>query len=176
MKILYYLEHNYKEIIDNGEVSDNAKFLGIYSTREKAESDIKHYITLPGFKDYPNDFYINEYELDKNYYEDGFELLKGITSIRGYVGSDDDNYQDSDENIVFLLQNGFAYTDKEDYKCEETRILGVYSTWEKGISAKQYYKTLPGFKDLPNNCFYLGDYLLNYPTIWGGGFVIKERE
>lgn len=156
-------------------MSDNTKLLGIYSTRGKAKSAINYYITLPGFKDYPDGFYINEYELDKNCYKSGFRLPKWITSIKGYVGKDDDNCQETDKNIIFLLQHGYAYTDKEGIECEETRILGIYSTWKKGISAKQYYKTLPGFKDLPNNCFYLGDYLLNEPTIWGGGFVTNEE-
>ena len=176
MKYIFYLEHNHEEIAENGEVSDNAKLLGLYSTKEKAELAIDNFITLPGYKDYPNDFHIDRYELNENCYVEGFKLSEGIYSVKGYVGRDDDNCQDANEKIVFMLQHGYKYINSDDNECEETRILGIYSTWEKGLLAKQYYKTLPGFKDLPDNCFYLGDYVLNEPTIWGNGFVIAEED
>ena len=65
--VVYLLQHSY-EI----EEFDETKIIGIYSTKEKAKEVIEKYNTLPGFKDYPNDFYIDKYELDKNHWDEGF--------------------------------------------------------------------------------------------------------
>lgn len=68
MTKVFLLQHSYE--IDG---FDETKTIGIYSTRAKAESIIAKYINLVGFKDYPEDcFYIGEYEIDKNHWEDGF--------------------------------------------------------------------------------------------------------
>ncbi len=54
--------------------SDDAyvKIVGIYSSKEKAESTVERYRSLPGFKNYPKGFNISEYEIDKDYWEEGF--------------------------------------------------------------------------------------------------------
>lgn len=67
MRTLYCLEHTY-ELMGN----DESKFIGIYASREKAEEVIEEYKKLPGFKDHPNDFYIKEYEMNVDYWRDGF--------------------------------------------------------------------------------------------------------
>ncbi|RBY95633.1 hypothetical protein DQ237_14035 [Blastococcus sp. TF02-8] len=48
------------------------KLCGVFSTKEVAESARANLIRQPGFRDYPDDFEINAYELDKIHWEDGF--------------------------------------------------------------------------------------------------------
>ena len=73
MSKVYLLEHSYVY----GEESDfdEAKTLGVYSTRELAEEARDRYAALPGFRDFPLDcFFIAEPTLDKDAagWEEGF--------------------------------------------------------------------------------------------------------
>lgn len=68
MASVFLLQHSY-EVNEYEET----KLIGIYSTREKAEETVRQYKTLPGFRDYPDDcFYIDEYQIDKNHWQEGF--------------------------------------------------------------------------------------------------------
>ena len=67
MKSVFLLQHSY-EI----EESEQTKIIGIYSTRDKAESVIERFRNLPGFCDHPESFYVDEYEIDQNNWEEGF--------------------------------------------------------------------------------------------------------
>ncbi|WP_441964432.1 DUF7336 domain-containing protein [Paenibacillus sp. TAF43_2] len=46
--------------------------IGVYSSLEKAESVVERYKALPGFRDYVDNFYINEHEVDKDNWTEGF--------------------------------------------------------------------------------------------------------
>lgn len=50
---------------------EESKIIGIYSSRETAESIFK-YKEPPGFQDYSNESFIDEYELDTNNWKKGF--------------------------------------------------------------------------------------------------------
>ncbi len=66
--MIYLLQHSY-EIGDFQET----KIIGIYKTRKSAEIVIEQYKNLSGFKDYPIEyFFIDEYELNINYWQEGF--------------------------------------------------------------------------------------------------------
>lgn len=67
MVTVFLLQHSYEV---NG--VEDSKIIGIYSSREIAESIVIKYKKLPGFKDYPNDFFIYGYELDEDNWEEGF--------------------------------------------------------------------------------------------------------
>lgn len=67
MNKVFLVQHAY-EI----EGMDEIKTIGIYSTEENAKKVVEEYKKLPGFKDYPEGFYIGSYELDKSFWEDGF--------------------------------------------------------------------------------------------------------
>lgn len=67
-RVVYLLQHSYE--VDNE--YDETKILGIFSDKQKAEEALAEYKQLPGFKDKPNDFYIDEYELDKKNWIEGF--------------------------------------------------------------------------------------------------------
>ncbi|MDQ1236450.1 hypothetical protein QE450_003948 [Paenibacillus sp. SORGH_AS306] len=64
---VFLLQHSYEV---NG--VEHSKIIGIYSSREIAEFTIIKYKKLPGFKDYPYEFFIDEYELDEDNWEEGF--------------------------------------------------------------------------------------------------------
>lgn len=70
MRTVFLLQHSY-EI----EESEQTKIIGIYSTRDKAKTVVEKFKTLSGFSDYPDSFYIDEYEIDQNNWEEGFERI-----------------------------------------------------------------------------------------------------
>lgn len=67
MKTVFVLEHSYEL-----EGCDEIKLIGTYSTKQKAESVIKKLQQQPGFCDKPNNFHIDEYEIDKDHWCEGF--------------------------------------------------------------------------------------------------------
>lgn len=67
---VYILQHSY-DYGENFEYQET-KFLGVFSSEKEAQKAVEHHKTLDGFKDYPNDFYIDEYEIDKKYWSEGF--------------------------------------------------------------------------------------------------------
>ncbi|MEU0273138.1 hypothetical protein [Streptomyces sp. NPDC006307] len=52
---------------------DDAKLLGVYSSRAKAEERIHQARLLPGFADEPECFVIDDYMLDDDEWPDGFQ-------------------------------------------------------------------------------------------------------
>ncbi|MCM3630409.1 hypothetical protein M3194_24045 [Paenibacillus glycanilyticus] len=70
MKTIFIVQHSY-EVGEDG-LYDETKLIGVYSSKEKAESVVKRYKRLPGFKDYLDAFYISEYEIDKDNWTEGF--------------------------------------------------------------------------------------------------------
>lgn len=50
----------------------NAKLLGVYSTRSRAEDRITRSASIPGFREYPDGFIIDEYEVDVDTWVEGF--------------------------------------------------------------------------------------------------------
>lgn len=69
MKSVFILQHCY----ENDDGYDEVKFIGVYSTEEKAKETIDRLKTVKGFCDYPIDcFFIDEYEIDKGHWTEGF--------------------------------------------------------------------------------------------------------
>lgn len=67
MSRIYLLQHSYEH---NG--IEETKIIGIFSSKHKALEVIEQYKILSGFKNHSNNFYIDEYQVDKNYWEEGF--------------------------------------------------------------------------------------------------------
>ena len=65
---IYVLQHSYE--LENG--YEETKFLGVCSSFEKAKAAILEYQKLPGFRERPHDFYIDNYEIDKKHWAEGF--------------------------------------------------------------------------------------------------------
>lgn len=64
--VVYYLSHSI--LVEEPDIYDTNS-IGFYSTKEKAEQVIEEYKKLPGFKDYPDCFEIEEMEVDFDDYE-----------------------------------------------------------------------------------------------------------
>jgi hypothetical protein len=65
---VYLLQHAAREDTDDEDI----KTLGIYSNQDKADAAIKRLVKLPGFRRFPNSFYIDRYTLDQNEWAEGF--------------------------------------------------------------------------------------------------------
>jgi hypothetical protein len=68
MQKVYLLHH----ISDEGNADEDDKNIGTYTSYKLAEEAKNRVKYQPGFIDYPNGFYIDEYVIDKNYWADGF--------------------------------------------------------------------------------------------------------
>ncbi|MDR0465865.1 MAG: hypothetical protein LBH94_00755 [Deltaproteobacteria bacterium] len=71
---------------------------------------------------------------------------------------------------VYLLQHSYDYNIGDGETTEETKIIGIFSTVAEAEAAILHYKNLPGFKDYPDDCFYLEEYELDR-RFWEEGFV-----
>lgn len=67
MASVYLLQHCYEK-----DGIEEIKTIGIYSTRKNAEIIIEKYKKLNGFKDYKENFFIDEYVIDKSFWGEGF--------------------------------------------------------------------------------------------------------
>lgn len=83
--LLYHVHHvalgpdgEVRHFADDGEFwaeeeeGDNVKLLGVYSSRENAVARIEQAREQEGFRDEPRCFYVSEYELDRDSWEEGF--------------------------------------------------------------------------------------------------------
>jgi hypothetical protein len=61
------------ETDEEGETDD--KLCGVFSTKESAEAARQQLIQLEGFRDYPEDFLVDEYDVDRVQWESGFVSL-----------------------------------------------------------------------------------------------------
>jgi hypothetical protein len=72
MKSVFLLQHSYERTED----CEETKIIGIFSSKEKVEECIKKFKELDGFKDYPDCFFVDEYEIDKENWTEGFVTMK----------------------------------------------------------------------------------------------------
>lgn len=67
MKSVFVLQHSYEE-----DGYDETKFIGVYSSEQTAKAAVDRLRLQNGFKDRPNDFHIEEYELDVDHWREGY--------------------------------------------------------------------------------------------------------
>ena len=51
---------------------DEVKFIGVYSTKERARAAVDRAKPLSGFRDHPDGFSVDPYEVDMDHWTDGF--------------------------------------------------------------------------------------------------------
>lgn len=68
---VFVLQHVHEISPDNEEV----KLIGVYSTEDQAKVAIQRVIGEPGFRDAPNGFHIDAYEVDKDHWTEGYVTL-----------------------------------------------------------------------------------------------------
>ena len=69
MPTVFILQHERPE---NDEYWEDVKFIGAFSSKATAEEAIEQLRKQPGFKDYPDDFSIDEYTIDEFEWKEGF--------------------------------------------------------------------------------------------------------
>ena len=70
MAEVFVLQHEYE--VDG---RDEAKLIGIYSSRAAAEAAVARLIEQPGFSQYPEGFSIDAYPLDQAHWVEGFSTI-----------------------------------------------------------------------------------------------------
>ncbi len=68
MKEVYVLQHSHDLESEEADI----KLIGVYSTEEKAKKTITKLSSQPGFKDTPQGFHIDKYEINKDHWGEGF--------------------------------------------------------------------------------------------------------
>jgi hypothetical protein len=68
MAAVYVVQHT-RPKADGGE---DVKLLGAYSSRENAEKAVYRFRNLPGFIDTADGFNVDEYQVDQDYWQEGF--------------------------------------------------------------------------------------------------------
>jgi hypothetical protein len=56
---------------------EDVKFIGVYSSREKAQAAVTRLVRLPGFVDAPAGFHIDEYRVDQDHWAEGYAVVGG---------------------------------------------------------------------------------------------------
>ncbi|OCG41473.1 hypothetical protein A9G29_07200 [Gilliamella sp. Fer2-1] len=139
MQKVYVLYH----IRDITIADENEKIIGTYSSYKLAKEAENRVKDRPGFIDYPDDFYINEYVIDKDYWANGFKER---------------------QKVYFLYHILYEDTDDEDVK-----LIGIYSSYKQAKLVIEQLKNKPGFIDFPDD-FQISRSFLNQDS-WVYGFV-----
>ena len=56
---------------------EDVKFIGVYSSREKADAAVARLRRLPGFSDAPDGFHVDEYRVDQDHWVEGYVVAAG---------------------------------------------------------------------------------------------------
>ena len=57
--------------------AEDVKFIGVYSSREKADAAVVRLSRLPGFSSAPDGFHVDEYCVDQDQWAEGYVVVAG---------------------------------------------------------------------------------------------------
>jgi homoserine kinase type II len=57
--------------------TEDVKFIGVYSSREKADAAVARLSHLPGFADARDGFHVDEYHVDQDQWAEGYAVVGG---------------------------------------------------------------------------------------------------
>jgi len=57
---------------------EDVKLIGAYSSRQQAEAAVARLRSSPGFREMPDGFAIDQYEVDKDHWAEGFVSIPGV--------------------------------------------------------------------------------------------------
>jgi len=161
---IYEINHTYTD-----EISTSTKLLGFCDGIEGIEKIKKEALKLSGFKNYPEDFVIDKYQMDKIHWQHGF------TSVIGEIGRDYLLEGDIiDETYVSLKQLGLesVFSVSHSYTIhrylDDERFIGVFSSRKKAEKAVGELKKQDGFILHPDD-FDISELELN-DLLWKSGF------
>jgi hypothetical protein len=61
-------------VLELSEDQEDVKLIGVYSTQEQAEAARGRAQQRPGFAEHADTFFIQAYELDRDHWEEGFDV------------------------------------------------------------------------------------------------------
>lgn len=109
MNKIYFLQHahyhpnGYDDVIYLGIYQhigyEDIKPIGIYTSIELVEKNIEQCQKLSGFRELPNDFFVGEYEIDKSFWADGFDLDTDIP-----MWAKDEKMQENETSKDFAIR------------------------------------------------------------------------
>ena len=73
MASVFVLQHVHT--LEDG--TEDVKFIGVYSSREKAEAAVAHLGRQPGFSGAPEGFHVDEYRVDQDHWVEGYVTVAG---------------------------------------------------------------------------------------------------
>ena len=56
---------------------EDVKFIGVYSSRERADAAVARLGHHPGFSDAPDGFHVDEYRVDQDHWVEGYVVVAG---------------------------------------------------------------------------------------------------
>lgn len=71
MTSVFVLQHAH-EMADG---TEDVKFIGVYSSRQKAREAVTRLSRVPGFSEAPDGFHIDEYRLDEDQWAEGYATV-----------------------------------------------------------------------------------------------------
>lgn len=74
MTSVFVLQHAHTK--EDGD--EDVKFIGVYSSREKAQAAVTRVGRQPGFSDKPDGFHIDEYRIDQDQWAEGYAVLADV--------------------------------------------------------------------------------------------------
>ena len=80
MDAVYIVTHSYEL-----EGADEIKIIGAYASHSDARLAVRRKRRYPGFRDHPNGFHIDRFEIGRDQWSEGFVTLPGVKK-RSRVG------------------------------------------------------------------------------------------
>ena len=77
--------------------------------------------------------------------------------------------------LVYLLQHSYELEVYKGLKTDETKIIGIYSSYENALTIKKSFSKKKGFERFSEECFYIDEYELDQDH-WTDGFITWDSE
>lgn len=151
MKNIYKLTHKRLVTFDveNGQEICDTKMLGFFSSSIKCKEAIEFYLQQPGFRDYPERFFVEEIVADVNDFND--------TSGEFFA-------------YVYYLTHEWYDGEYDHVSC-----LGYYSTLQRAEEAEKKYRLDPELIEYQDG-FEIDEYEIDEMEWKEGFFIWEEKE
>ena len=119
---IYVLYHLHKVMEDNIRSYYDGKEIGQFFSIEEAKEVLEKYKKVKGFKDYPEGFHIDEYQIDSLYNQKINSLLDTDIRLTNRL-----------KTVYFL----YYYKEYDENECEDASILGIFSSRKLAQKARE---------------------------------------
>jgi hypothetical protein len=143
----------------------DTKILGWHASRAMSEAATSAYLDVPGFRRFPDGFYVVPVPIVVLLWPDGFDEA---TAPREFIAERADDGAGTMLRSVHIVWHAFENPAEVDHE----RLVGVFSTSECAARAVEHSLTLPGFIDHPDG------FITGYGNLgerkWAEGFVTVD--